>query len=99
MELKHLTEKDLHCAAKILQGAIRGDPEDGLFTVCNYCKYYTECFYTETKEEPPNRAITTSHIAENFKAMRERLTAETGVDLIFYSQYYNKMLFREQKNL
>lgn len=35
-----LTEQDLHCIARILQGVIF---EDSLFFGCNYCHFQKEC--------------------------------------------------------
>lgn len=40
-EIETLTEKDLHCIARILQGCIH---EDSMFHCCNYCLYQEDCF-------------------------------------------------------
>ena len=73
-QVKGLTDKDLHCCARILQSimfAPKEYNEAGIsydynpFYACDYCKYVHSCM--------------NNHIL--FDGTRERLQALTGVDL------------------
>lgn len=75
-----LTEKDVYCIARILQGAYyQGD----LYYTCRgYCKYSGECFQPEE-----------GHIALHFPALRQKLEKLTGV---FLSPIADKAYIRTQ---
>ena len=74
VEVKGLSDKDLHCCARIFQSimfAPKEYNEDGIsydcnpFYACDYCKYVYTCIGSEVL----------------FDGTRERLQALTGVDL------------------
>lgn len=66
--MSELSEKDLHCIARILQGCIYTDGD--MFHCCKYCNYGRECT-AEVKEKH------TFH----FDRVREKLQDITGVYL------------------
>ena len=66
-----LSEKEAHCVARLLQGAIYGN---GIWAGCGYCKF--QC--RNGKWRLPG-----------FDDITERLTQETGVDLIRGCNMYN----------
>ena len=60
-----LSEREAHCVARLLQGALFGKD---IFDGCAYCKF--QC-YKDSEE----------HHLTMFRAIKERLTEEVGVDL------------------
>lgn len=60
-----LTEQDLHCMARILQGIIF---EDSLFFGCNYCRFRNDC----QKDE---------EYAKHFDTIRKKMERITGLYL------------------
>ena len=62
-----LTEKDLHCITRILQGCIF---MDSIFWGCEHCRYVGDCMID-----------CGTHRHSNFIAAREKLTNLTGVYL------------------
>lgn len=68
-----LTEKEAHCVARLLQGAIYGDT---LWRGCEYCKYQCRRFLPK-KSEPHTQNLQ----LQTYESLLARLTQETGVDL------------------
>lgn len=60
-----LTEKELHCVARLLQGAIYGE-EHNVFDGCAFCMY--QC-HNEIE------------LAPNFELVMQKIMNKTGVDL------------------
>lgn len=60
-----ISDKDLHCVARLLQGEIFAE---SLFYGCSYCKYKSDCFYDGKLD---------LHVDE----LRKKLQLITGVDL------------------
>ena len=81
-KMDQLSEKDLLCIARILQGAIYAD---SLLYHCGCCQYKTECF-PETEE---------LHIKYHFLKVREKLQKITGVKLSFACKGISEALLKE----
>lgn len=64
-----LTERDLHCIARLLQSALYGGDNNSVLVGCNFCRY--KCFDEKEHKE----------IAPNYRAILRKFTAKTGVDL------------------
>ena len=62
----NMGDKDLHCAARIIQSALFAD---SIFYGCNFCKYKNECF----AERIPGDMY--------FDKLREKLQGLTGIDI------------------
>ncbi len=65
-----LTEKDLHCIARQLQGPLYYRDKGFLFIGCNYCLYEAECIFNKKKGH-----------AGHSETVQRKLMAMTGVYL------------------
>lgn len=82
--MDELTEKDVACIARLLQGSIF---EDSIFYACRYCKYRKECLESHRKSQD-------MHV----DTVRKKLQQLTGIDLDYRYNRDNPLeKFRYQK--
>lgn len=72
-----LNEKDLHCIARLLQGAVfggKGNPFDG----CEFCKY--KCHLLDETASPHQKRY--KELSPHYGIIMRKLTEITDVDLL-----------------